>query len=257
MAEMLTVEAGLGAAPSPIESEVLRIRSLMEQGQFGPALGAADALRAQVPENRDVLYMTAVSLRYLKRIPEALAVLAELEQHHPGYSRLFQERGHCLVAMRSAEAAVRAYLRAVNLNPSLPASWNALQVLFRMTGREADAENAAAEVAKLATLPAPILTAFGMFADGEIHSAEQLVRQYLSSHGDHVEGTRLLAQVCMKLDVVDEAEFLLEQLMVRAPDYHAARYEYAIALLARHRHVRAREQIGQLLETDPTNRIYR
>ncbi len=229
----------------------------MEQGQFAPALAAAQALRAQVPENRDVLYMTAVSLRYLKRIPEALAVLAELEQHHPRYSRLFQERGHCLVSMRSAEAAVQAYLRAVTLNPSLPASWNALQVLFRMTGRQADAENAAAEVAKLATLPPPILTAFGMFADGEIHSAEQLARQYLSSNGDHVEGTRLLAQVCMKLDVVDEAEFLLEQLMVRAPDYHAARYEYAIALLARHRHVRAREQIERLLATDPNNRIYR
>jgi tetratricopeptide (TPR) repeat protein len=257
MAEMLTMEAGLGAAPSPIESEVLRIRSLMEQGQFGPALGAADALRAQVPENRDVLYMTAVSLRYLKRIPEALAILAELEQHHPGYSRLFQERGHCLAAMRSAEPALQAYLRAVTLNPSLPASWNALQVLFRMTGRQADAENAAAEVAKLAALPPQILTAFGMFADGELHAAEQIVREYLSSHGDHIEAMRLLAQVCMKLDVVDEAEFLLEQLLVRVPDYHAVRYEYAVALLARHRHLRAREQMEKLLETDPNNRIYR
>jgi tetratricopeptide (TPR) repeat protein len=251
------MEAGLGAAPSRIETEIQRIRALMEQGQFAPALAALQALHPQVPENRDVLYMTAVSLRYLKRIPEALTMLAELEQHHPGYSRLFQERGHCLVAMRSAEPAVLAYLRAVTLNPSLPASWNALQVLFRMTGRQADAENAAAEVAKLATLPPPILTAFGMFADGEIHAAEHIVREYLSSHRDHVEGTRLLAQISMKLDVVDEAEFLLEQLMVRAPDYHAARYEYAIALLARHRHLRAREQMEKLLETDPNNRIYR
>jgi tetratricopeptide (TPR) repeat protein len=251
------MEAGSGAAPSPIETEVLRIRGLMEQGQFGPALTAVQALHPQVPGNRDVLYMAAICLRYLKRIPEALAKLAELEQHHPGYSRLFQERGHCLVAMRSAGAAVQAYLRAVSLNPSLPASWNALQVLFHMTGRHADAENAAAEIAKLATLPPPILTAFGMFADGEIHAAEHIVRQYLSSHGDHVEGMRLLAQVCMKLDIVDEAEFLLEQLLGRAPDYHAARYEYAVALLARHRHVRAREQIEKLLEIDPDNRIYR
>jgi len=251
------MEAGLGAAPSRIETEVLRIRALMEQGQFAAALAAAQALRAEVPENRDVLYMAAVSLRYLKRIPEALTMLAELEKHHPGYSRLFQERGHCLVAMRSAEAAVQAFLRAVTLNSSLPASWNALQVLFRMTGRPADAENAAAEVAKLATLPPPILTAFGMFADGEIQSAEHMVREYLSSHGDHIEGMRLLAQISMKLDIVDEAEFLLGRLVGRAPDYHAARYEYAIALLARHRHVRAREQIERLLDTDPNNRIYR
>src|SRR5271165_1324283 len=243
--------------PSRIETEVRRIRTLLEQKQFGPALTAAQALRAQVPENRDVLYMAAVSLRYLQRIPEALALLAELEGLCPDYSRLFQERGHCHVAMRSAEPAIEAFVRAVTLNPSLPASWNALQVLFRMTGRPADAENAAAQALKLATLPPEILTAFGLFADGEIHAAEHMVRRYLLARGNHVEGMRLLAQIGMKLDVVDDAEVLLENLLALAPDYHAARYEYAIALLARHRHVRAREEMEKLLETDPNNRIYR
>ena len=65
--------ATLSAPPSPIETEVRRIRKLLEGSEFGPALAAAQTLRAQVPENRDVLYMIAVSLRYLKRIPEALA----------------------------------------------------------------------------------------------------------------------------------------------------------------------------------------
>src|SRR5580693_10201759 len=103
--------AAQSAPPSQVETEVRRIRELLGRSQFGPALAAAQALRAQVPENRDVLYMIAVSLRYLQRIPEALAMLAELEQHHPGYSRLFQARGHCLAAMRSADGAVQAYLR--------------------------------------------------------------------------------------------------------------------------------------------------
>jgi len=251
------MDAGPGAAPSRIETEVLRIRALMEQGQFAPALAAVQVLHPHVPRNRDVLYMTAVCLRHLKRIPEALAMLAELEGHYPDFSRLFQERGHCLVAMRSAEPAVRAYLRAVTLNPSLAASWNSLQVLFSMTGRHADAENAAAEVAKLATLPPPILTAFGMFADGEIHSAEHVVREFLLTNGDHVEGLRLLAQIGMKLDAVDDAEHLLEKVLALAPDYQAARYEYAMALLARDKHVRAREEMEELLNTDPNNRVYR
>jgi tetratricopeptide (TPR) repeat protein len=249
--------AAQSTSPSPIEAEVLRIRALLERGQFGQALAAAQALRTQVPENRDVLYMASVSLRYLKRIPEALGLLAELEGSHPDFSRLFQERGHCHVAMRSAELAIEAFLRAVSLNASLPASWNALQVLFRMTGRPADAEKAAAQAARLASLPAEILTAFGMFADGEVHAAEHAVRQYLLAHANHVEGMRLLAQIGMKLDAVDDAEFLLESVLALAPDYHAARYEYAIALLARHKHVRAREEMQRLLETDPNNRIYR
>ena len=252
------MEAAILSAPAPpIETEVGRIRKLLEGSEFGPALAAAQALRAQVPENRDVLYMIAVSLRYLQRIPEALTMLAELERRHPGYSRVFQERGHCHVAMRSAEPAIEAFVRAVTLNPSLPASWNALQVLFRMAGRQADADNAAREAAKLANLPAEILTAYSMFADGEISAAEHVVRQYLLTHGNHIDGMRLLAQIGMKLDVVDDAELLLEQVLVLAPDYHAARYEYALALLNRHKHVRAREEMEKLLATDPNNRVYR
>jgi tetratricopeptide (TPR) repeat protein len=255
-AASLSEAAALSARPSPIETEVQRLRALLERGQFAPALAVAQALRAQVPENRDVLYMTAVSLRYLQRIPEALATLAELERHYPDYSRLFQERGHCHVAMRSPEPAIQAFLRAVTLNPSLPASWNSLQVLFRMTGRRPDAENAAGQAAKLATLPPEILTAFALFADGEIQAAEHIVREYLLTHGNHVEGMRLLAQIGMKLDIVDDAELLLENVLVLAPDYDAARYEYAVALLARHKHVRAREEMEKLLKTDPNNRVY-
>jgi hypothetical protein len=52
--------ASVSAPPSPIETEVRRIRTLLERSQFGPALEAAHALRAQVPENRDVLYMLAL-----------------------------------------------------------------------------------------------------------------------------------------------------------------------------------------------------
>jgi tetratricopeptide (TPR) repeat protein len=249
--------AAVSASPSPIDTELSRIRALLERGQFETAVAAAEKLRAQVPENRDVLYAIAVGLRFLRRVPEALAMLAEVERRFPDHSRLYQERGHCHVALRCAEPAIQAFLHAVKLNPSLPASWKALQVLFRMTGRRADAENAAAEVAKLATLPAEILTAFGIFADGEIHAAEHVVRQYLLAHANHVEGLRLLAQIGMKLDAVDDAEYLLEKVLLLAPDYQAARYEYAIALLARHKHVRAREEMEKLLKIDPSNRVYR
>lgn len=252
------MEAVPASVPSsPVEAEVRRIRELLQGGQYVPALTAAQMLRAEVPQNRDVLYMIAVSFRYLQRIPEALSTLTELENYHPNYSRLFQERGHCHVALRSPGAAIDAFLRAVNLNSSLHASWNALQVLFRMTGQASQAQHAAAEVVKLANLPRELRIAFSQFADGEIFVAEQTVRQYLLTHGNHVEGMRLLAQIGMKLDVVDDAEFLLENVMVLAPDYHAARYEYALALLARHKHVRARQEMEKLLEGDPNNRVYR
>ena len=40
----------------------------MEAREFGTALKTATALAKGVPENRDVLYMIAVCLRYLNRL---------------------------------------------------------------------------------------------------------------------------------------------------------------------------------------------
>jgi tetratricopeptide (TPR) repeat protein len=236
---------------------VLRLRALLEKGQFAEALAAAETLRNQVPENRDVWYVIAVSQRYLRRIPDALTTLAQFEQLHPNFSRLFQERGHCYVALKEADPAIEAFLRAVNINPALPASWNALKILFKMTGSAADADLAGQHVAKLATLPAEVITATSLFSDGEIIPAEQLIRQFLLRHGDHVEGMRLLAKIGMKLEVYDDAELLLEQALLLEPDYHAMRYDYVLALLARHKHVQALEQIERLLGVDPRNRAYR
>jgi tetratricopeptide (TPR) repeat protein len=252
-----TQAAAESALPSQIETEVQHVRELLRRNQFEAALGAAEALRSQVPGNRDALYMVAVSLRYLKRIPEALATLDELQKRHPSYSRTFQERGHCYVAMRSPELAIDAFVRAVNMNASLPGSWNALHVLLGMTGRRVDADNAAREAARLGAMPGEILTAYSLFADGEISAAEQAVRQYLLTYGNHVEAMRLLAQIGMKLDVADDAEFLLEQVLVLAPDYHAARYDYVLALLNRRKHAQARAEMKKLLAMDPNNRDYR
>src|ERR1700683_4754388 len=127
--------AAISPPPSPVEAEVRRIRELMQRNEFARAHTAAETLLALVPENSDVLYMLAVSQRYLQRIADALATLARLEIAHPNFSRLFQERGHCYVALRSAEPAIAAFLQAVNLNPALPASWNTLKALFHMTGQ--------------------------------------------------------------------------------------------------------------------------
>src|SRR3984957_7631730 len=244
-------------SPPRTEAEVRRIREMLERGQFAAALAAAQALLPGAPGNLDLLYLSAVSQRYLGRIHDALATLAVLEQHHPEYARLHQERGHCHVGLRAAELAAAAFERAVALNSSLFASWNALKLLYCMLGRQADADNAAAQAANLAALPKDIVTAFSLYADGQIQDAEHVVRAYLLKHGDHVEGMRLLAQIGVKMDVLDDAEFLLENLLKLAPHHHVARYEYAVVLLKRHKHVRAREEIDALLKVDPDNSLYR
>src|ERR1700726_2676473 len=228
--------------PSAVELEVRRIRELVEERRFAEASKAADALLVAVPENRDVLYLRAQAQRLLGDIPAALATLAGLERLHPRFSRLHQERGHCYVVLKQAPQAIEAFLHGVNMNPALPASWSMLEGLYRMTGQAANAAEAAAHVATLKGLPPEVVTATTLFADGELAEAEQIIRAFLIKHGHNIEAMRLLARIGLERDVLDDAQLLLEAVLDLAPDYHAARFEYAQVLVKRHMYPQAQEQ---------------
>jgi len=242
---------------STVESEVSRIRALIKERRFAEGVAAATALLSQVPENRDVLYLLALGQRQLIRTADALATLEHLERFHPGYSRLYQERGHCYVAMKDAPQAIQAFLQAVAINPALPASWGMLEGLYRMCGDTDNAGTAAAHVAKLKTLPQEVITATGLFSDGDLLGAEKIIRAFLLANGDHIEAMRLLARIGAAREVFDDAELLLEAVLKRVPDYVAARYDYASVLLARHKHQEALTELDKLLGVDPANRQYR
>ena len=243
--------------PSSVELEVRRIHELLQNRRYADAAQAAEALAEQVPENRDVLLLIAISQRYLQRIPEALKALERLEQHHPGFSRLYQERGHCYVAQRDAPRAIESYLRGVNMNPALPSSWSMLEGLYRMTGDVAHAKMAADHVATLKHLPPEVVHATSLYSDGELTLAERIVRDYLLKHGNHIEAMRLLAKIGIERDVLDDAEVLLKAVLDLAPDYRAARQDYALVLIERHKYEAARAELEKLLKLDPKNWQFR
>ena len=230
------------------------LREHLEHLRYSQALAAAATLLEKVPENRDVLYMFAVSLRNLDRIPDALSALDRLQGLDPRFSRLYQERGHCFVALRDPSKAIEAYLRGVAINPALPASWANLEVLYRISGDADSAAKAAAHVAALKRLPAEVVTATALFSDGELTAAEAIVRSFLLKQGNHVEAMRLLARIGMAREVYDDAELLLAAVLALAPGYKAARFDYARTLLERHKHAQAIEQLERLLQGDPANR---
>jgi tetratricopeptide (TPR) repeat protein len=244
-------------APSPVELEVRHVWELFNNRRYAQALDAGEALALKVPENRDVLYLIALSQRHSNKIPEALVTLQRLELHHPTFSRLYQERGHCHVVLKDAPRAIDAFLRGVNINPALPASWSMLEGLYRMTRNTENAGMAAAHVATLKRLPPEVVQATGLFSDGDLVPAEGIIRAFLLKHGDHVEAMRLLGRIAFKRDVLDDAELLFASVLELAPDYQAARHDYALVLLERHRHLQARLQLDKLLEIEPANRQYR
>ena len=243
-------------APS-LETEIARLKTLQKQGQHEEALDRATAWLAIYPENRDLLLAAATSLRYLRRVDEAFAALDRLEAGHPMFSRLHEERGLCFVQLKDAPNAIAALLRAVHINPALPASWSMLEGLNRMTGNLAEAGLAADHVATLKALPPEVVTATALFSDGDLKPAEDIIRAFLLKTGNHPEAMRLLARIGLACDVLDDAETLLEAVLELEPDYRAARYNYAETLIKRQKYVLATMQVDRLLAQDPKNGDYR
>jgi tetratricopeptide (TPR) repeat protein len=248
------------AAPEAAADGTLgQVRALIAARQPAAALAVAVALAAGegAPERRELLLSVAVCERMLGRPDAALATLARLETIAPRYTRLHQERGRCHLERGDAARATGSFEEAVRISAALPASWQSLERLYRAAGRTADADNAAAHLRTLAKLPRAVVIGTALLADGETAAAEQLIRRYLLDAGDDIEAMRLLARIGLELDALDEAERLLHAVVGRAPGYAAARYDYAVVLLRRHRHREAGAEIARLLEADPGNRLYR
>jgi len=243
--------------PAAAPADLAQIHVLLRTQNFAAALAAAEALLVAQPGHRDAQLFAAMAQRRLHRLPEALQTLASLEQQQPRFSRLYEERGRCYVELRQAPEAIQAFLTAVNLNHALPGSWSMLEGLYRMTGEAGNAAMAGSHVATLKNLPADIVIATAFFMDGDLDAAEALIRAWLLNNGDHVEGMRLLARVGIARRIYDDPELLLAAVLERAPDYRAARQEYAGVLIELHRHAEARRQLAMLMKDEPQSRALR
>jgi tetratricopeptide (TPR) repeat protein len=241
---------------SPVESQVGRIRELSKAGRHAEALAAAEELAVAAPGDRDTLYLIAANQRCLNRIAQALATLQRLEEHHPRFSFLFQERGHCYAALHDAPRAIDAFLRGVTLNPALAASWAMLERQYRMTGEVENAARAAEQISNLKRLPPEVVRAGSLFSDGDFSAAENILRTYLRDAGDHAEALRLLGRIEHQQGVLDEAELHLEIALKLAPDYRAARADYARILIDRQKYAQAKEEIESLLSLEAGNRDF-
>src|SRR5262249_34295578 len=66
----------------------------------------------------------------------------------------------------------------------------------------------------------------------------------------------LLGRIEHQLNVLDDAEQLLESALKLAPDYRAARLDYIHVLIDRQKYLKAQDEINALLKLEPGNRDY-
>ena len=244
-----------------VESEasdtLLRAAKLqLQQGLVGDSIATLEELLRSKPAHRDGLYYLAVCQRKAKDHVAALSTLNKLKLSHPQYGRAFQEEGHTLSVSGNSQAAGEAFEKAVALNPALIASWKSLVLFYNDQAQKDKASRAMQHAHALSQLPPQLLTVTSLIYENKLYVAEQLCRQFLRQQAKNVEAMRLLAEIGSKLQILDDAEFLLESCVAFEPDYDRARMDYVQVLHKRQKFQKALQQATQLHTSNPDNIAY-
>ena len=232
------------------------VQHLLQAGDAPAAIQQLDKWHADSAPTSESLYLLAVSCRYAGDPQRALETIEELHALAPKFGRGFQEAGHIHLALRNQEQALSAFQRAVALNDSLLASWRAIIKLCSRPEHSPLRKQALIQSEKLSALPPALLSVRNATAEANLRKAEEICRHFLKQNPTHVEAMRLLADLGVRSEVLDDAEFLLESAIEFEPDNRFARYEYMNVLYRRQKYAQAMDEAKHLLALEPDNAQY-
>lgn len=232
------------------------VQRLLQTGDATEAVRQLDHWHTDNEPTSESLYLLAVSYRYAGDLPQALETIEQLRTLAPRFGRGFQEAGHIYLASRNQQQALSAFQRAVALNDSLLGSWRAIIKLCARPEHSQLRKQALLQSEKLAALPPALLSVRNAIAEANLRKAEDICRHFLKQNPAHVEAIRLLADLGVRSEVLDDAEFLLESALEFEPDNRFARYDYMNVLYRRQKYAQAMDEAKHLLALEPNNAQY-
>ena len=233
--------------------ELARIQQSIIAKEFKDALKDLDSLVGQESPPPEALYMQAVCYRYTSQHQLALDSLDKLKQVCPDHGRAHQEEGHTYRALGQSQLALRSYERAFYYNPALEASLRAQLELLNSKEDSGRVERIQANLDRLSKTPKPLIGVMDLISQGKLLKAEDLCRKFMQKIPDHVEGMRLLADIGLRLGVLEDAEFLLESAAALEPTNTGVRIDYINALRKRQKYAKALVQAQNLTDSAPEN----
>lgn len=236
--------------------QLKHVQKQLQSGDFASGLAAAEGLLVDAAADPDILYVAAVAARYLKQFDRAGDFLERLHAALPEYGRAWQEAGHLAQANGDPDKALGAFARATQFNPALEASWRAQAVLLSASGRAEQAANAIAQADRLKAMPRELLAATNHLYEGRLLKAEEFSRHFLRKNPKDSEGMRLLAQIGVKLGILDDAEFLLESARLFDPDNIQIRLDYIDTLRRRQKFAAAKAEAEALYAMDSGSPLF-
>ena len=226
------------------------VKHLIKAGKFSSALSI---LNKEISEDTEILYLRAVCLRNLMDHKAALRLLDKILDANEGHGRAHQEKGHIFRDKGDFLHALSAYGRATQENPSLGASWRAQAEILIQLGRMEEANRLKPHIRRLANMSNRLIYVLDILSQGFIAKAEKACREYLQENPRDTEAMRLLADIALKLNVLDDAEFLLESAVLLDPNDVALKMDYIGVLRKRQKLIEAQTIALQLFESEPEN----
>jgi len=228
----------------------------VKESRFEDALSLLQVLLKEHPNHIDILYLSAVSTRFLKKFDDSRKHIEHLLFNAPDMGRAYQELGHLNRDMGNEEKAVTHYRQACELNPALPSSWNYLYQYFQKIENEPAAAHALEQIKKLQTLPGLLLFIEQILNEGRLGLAETKCRAFLKENPTHTYAMSLLAEIANRFGYFDDAEFLLQKAVEFKPQDGDLRLKYASILRKKQKFAQTTEQVNILCDQFPNNLNY-
>lgn len=178
----------------------------------------------------ELLYMKSVIYRLSQSPKNALETLDLLLERRPDYGRAYQEKGYCYKQLGESKLSANSFYQATRFNQALLSAWRQLLDVYKETNNQEALRIASHHVEYLQSLPAPVLGAYDLMYEGQLHKAEKLCRQFLQKNRHEPEAMMLLAEIGSQLKVYHDSEFLLESCVTLYPDNEKAANAYQALL---------------------------
>ena len=239
------------------ESDPLQV-ALGEASQLLRTHPAQAAQRAQEilkahPGHPHAALILGVARRIGGNLAGALQILLPLARAQPGWAPPAYEVGVALGLAGRRKEAVEWLRRAVQLKADIGDAWRLIADHLLALGDPSGADAAYANYLIVAT-PDPRLAAPATaLLNNRVMEAEELLRAHLAQNPTDVVAIRMQADVAVRLRRSALAEQMLAYCLELAPDFAAARHDYALVLHRLNRHAEAIAQVDRLLASEPRN----
>lgn len=242
-------------ASDPLQDALAEASQLLRTQPAQAAQRAQEILKTH-PGHPHAALILGVARRIGGNLPGALQILLPLARAQPGWAPPSYEVGVALGLAGRRKEAVEWLRRAVQLKADIGDAWQLIADHLLALGDPSGADAAYANYLIVSTRDPRLAAPATALLNNRVMEAEELLRAHLVQNPTDVVAIRMQADVAVRLRRSAVAEQMLAYCLELAPDYTAARHDYALVLHRLNKHAEAIAQVDQLLASEPKNPSY-